>query len=192
MKVRLRDWAELQRISERTVQIHIKNNAAELEGHIDRRGKQGTWLDEFAQEFLLARIQLPAEDEEYVPSAREAALMNELKETSMKLAEAERRAGENAWTAGKLEMLESINQEQAIRIDALTRENAVLSSDNKILEQKASEAEKTAYKLTEANDELEALKERNAITENNLKTVQDRLSRIQSKWWYKLFVGKKS
>ena len=59
MKVRLRDWASLNCISERTVQIHIKENQDVLEEHIERKGKQGTWLDEFAQDFLIEKIQLP-------------------------------------------------------------------------------------------------------------------------------------
>ena len=89
MLVRLRDFAEIHRISERTVQLHIKENWEELQDHVDRRGKQGTWLDDYAQEFLLNAIQLPSKDEVLVPTPREAALLIQLAEAHKALAEAE-------------------------------------------------------------------------------------------------------
>lgn len=142
MKVRLRDFAELHRISERTVQVHIKNNEAELEGHVDRRGKQGTWLDEFAVDFLLNRIQLPTKDEILTPTPREAALMGQLSEAHRRLADAERRAGENAEAAGKVFFLEANNEAQAARIEALSREVGEVT-------QRCSEAEEVAQRAQE-------------------------------------------
>lgn len=142
MKVRLRDFAEIHRISERTVQVHIKNNEAELEGHVDRRGKQGTWLDEFAVEFLLDRIQLPTKDEILVPTPREAALMGQLSEAHRKLADAERRAGENAEAAGKVFFLEANNEAQAARIEELSREVGEVSQKCSEAEEKAQRAQK--------------------------------------------------
>ena len=101
MLMRLRDFAEIHRVSERTVQMHVKENWEELQDHIDRRGKQGTWRDDFAQEFLLGVIQLPSKDEILIPTAREAALMSQLSEANRLLAEAERRASMFAEAAGK-------------------------------------------------------------------------------------------
>lgn len=187
MNVRLRDWAELNRISERTVQIRIKEHWDELQEHVERRGKQGTWLDDFAQEFLLERIQLPKEEEVFIPSAREAALMFQLNEANQKLAEAERDARLNAEAAGKVLYLEAATQQQTAQIDSLTRENAVLSLDIAEKDKTLAELKGTAHELSQ---ELSSLTERNKITENNLKTVQDRLKVIESKWWYKLFAGK--
>lgn len=129
MLVRLRDFAELHRISERTVQVHIKNNQEELEGHIERRGKQGTWLDEFAVNFLLDRIQLPTKDEVLMPTPREAALLVEIAETNKRLADAERRAGENAEAAGKVKLLEAAKEDQEARILALAEENGRIKAE---------------------------------------------------------------
>ena len=56
MKIKLSDFVDLHRINVRTAQIHIKENIEELEEHIDRKGKQGTWIDEYAQEFLLKKM----------------------------------------------------------------------------------------------------------------------------------------
>lgn len=167
MLVRLRDFAEQYRVSQRTVQICIKENYGELGEHIDRRGKQGTWLDEFAVQFLLERIKLPTKDEVLTPTVREAALMEQIRDISMKYAAAERDARINAEAAGKVKLLESIKEEQSERIDLLTRENADLSADNA---RKGEILSETSEALKNANMELSAIK---------------------NKWYYKLFGGKK-
>ena len=167
MKIRLSDFAELHRINVRTAQIHIKENIEELEEHIERKGKQGTWIDEYAQEFLLNKIQLPSKDEVYTPTAREAVLMAQIMEVTNKLADAERRAGENAEAAGKVLLLEEVKQEQTDKIETLTRENALLSRDKAEVGKTLAEVEETSQKLS------------------------DELTAIKNKWWYKLFAGKK-
>lgn len=166
MLVRLRDFAEVHRVSQRTVQICIKENYAELGEHIDRRGKQGTWLDEYAVQFLLERIKLPSKDEVLVPTAREAALMEQMKDLSLQLADAERRVAMNAEAAGKVLLLEEAKAEQTAKIDVLTRENAVLSRD--------IDNEKVEHQKTK--DEAQRLSER--------------LSKIEGSLWFKLFGGK--
>lgn len=142
MLVRLRDFAEIHRITERTVQVHIKENWDVLEGHIDRRGKQGTWLDDFAQEFLLEKIQLPSKDEVLVPSAREAALLIQVAELSQKLADAERRASLNAESAGKVMFLEAQSESQGAQITDLTMKLGEMGQ-----------------KLTEANNRTQSVQE---------------------------------
>lgn len=156
MLIRLRDFAEQNRITDRTVQIHIKENQEILEGHVERRGKQGTWLDDFAVAFLLDRIQLPTKDEVLVPTPREANLLLELSKVNALLADAERRAGENAAAAGKLQLLEEQSH-------SLKEVNADLLKQVFNLERDAQEAEERAAAAEEreriALQELE--KERN-------------------------------
>lgn len=156
MLVRLRDFAELHRISERTVQVHIKNNEEELAGHIDRRGKQGTWLDEFAVNFLLDRIQLPTKDEVLVPTAREAALLEKLSAASQMLAAAERAARENAEAAGKVKFLEASQKAQEDQISALSVEVGKQTEKAEQAGQKAEKALKTAEAWKKYAADLEA------------------------------------
>lgn len=156
MLVRLRDFAELHRISERTVQIHIKNNEAELAGHIDRRGKQGTWLDEFAVNFLLDRIQLPTKDEVLLPTAREAMLLEQVAEANRRLADAERRAADNAEAAGKVKFLEAAQEGQKAQISALSVEVGRQTTLAEQAAQQAEEALKTAEAWKKYAAELEA------------------------------------
>lgn len=156
MLVRLRDFAELHRISERTVQVHIKNNEDELAGHIERRGKQGTWLDEFAVNFLLDRIQLPTKDEVLMPTAREAALLEQIAAANRRLADAERRAADNAEAAGKVLFLEASQKAQEAQISALSMEVGKQAEKAGQAAQKAEEALKIAAAWRKYAAELEA------------------------------------
>lgn len=156
MLVRLRDFAELHRISERTVQIHIKNNEAELAGHIDRRGKQGTWLDEFAVNFLLDRIQLPTKDEVLLPTAREAMLLEQVAEANRRLADAERRAADNAEAAGKVLFLEDAEKAQRDQISTLSVEMGKLIEKASQAEESAERARQGAIAWQKFAAELEA------------------------------------
>ena len=54
--IKLQDFARERGVSERAIQKHLKNNEDVLQGHFERRGKNGTWLDEYAQEYIRARM----------------------------------------------------------------------------------------------------------------------------------------
>ena len=45
--IKLQDFAR-----ECAIQKHLKNHEAHLEGHFERRGKNGTWLDQTAQDYI--------------------------------------------------------------------------------------------------------------------------------------------
>lgn len=151
MLVRLRDFAEINRISERTVQVHIKNNQEELEGHIDRRGKQGTWLDEFAVNFLLDRIQLPTKDEVLTPTPREAVLLEQIAAANRLRAEAEKAARENAEAAGKVKFLEAAKEAQDAQISDLSVQVGQLTEK---ATRATEDAQKVRNELTAVQTEL--------------------------------------
>ena len=51
--IRVRDFAESCGCTPQNIYLHLKNYAAELEGHtIQGKGRQGILLDEYAQDFL--------------------------------------------------------------------------------------------------------------------------------------------
>ena len=50
--IKLKDFAASCGVTDRAIQKHLKNHETELKGHFERRGKNGTWLDEHAQEFI--------------------------------------------------------------------------------------------------------------------------------------------
>ena len=53
---KLQDFAREMGITDRAVQKHLQKYAAEFEGHVERKGPGGTWLDETAQEILRGKI----------------------------------------------------------------------------------------------------------------------------------------
>jgi len=164
MLIRLRDFAEQNRITERTVQVHIKQNQELLAGHVDRRGKHGTWLDEFAQAFLLDKIQLPTKDEVLVPTPREASLMFQLSQANERWAAAEARAAKNAEAAGKIKLLE-------VQSDSLKEVNADLQKQIFTLERNAQEADQ----------KIQEVENRAAAAEERLQEYEEKIQKL-SKW----------
>lgn len=50
--IKLQDFARECGVTDRAIQKHLKNHETQLEGHFQRRGKNGTWLDQTAQEYI--------------------------------------------------------------------------------------------------------------------------------------------
>ena len=50
--IKLQDFANQCGVTDRAIQKHLKNHEKELEGHFSRRGPNGTWLDEYAQDYI--------------------------------------------------------------------------------------------------------------------------------------------
>lgn len=169
MLIRLRDFAEQNRITDRTVQIHIKENQEILEGHVERRGKQGTWLDDFAVAFLLDRIQLPTKDEVLVPTPREASLMLQLAQANERWAAAEARAAENAEAAGKIKLLE-------VQSESLQEANADLQKEIGLLE----------GFIQNAKDEIEVLTGEKQQVEAELRQYEEKIQKLPK--WKKLLL----
>lgn len=54
--VKLSDFARLQGVTPRAIQRLVKKYESDLDGHIDRQGQNGTWLDDMAQDFIRAKM----------------------------------------------------------------------------------------------------------------------------------------
>lgn len=50
--IKLQDFARENGVTDRNIQKHVKKYAAELDGHVIKKGPGGTWLDEYAQKFI--------------------------------------------------------------------------------------------------------------------------------------------
>lgn len=50
--VKVQDFAKEHGVTDRAIQKHIQRHWQELHEHVNRRGKNGTWLDEQAQAFI--------------------------------------------------------------------------------------------------------------------------------------------
>jgi hypothetical protein len=57
--VKLSDFANECGVTDRAIQKHLKNMENELSGHFERRGINGTWLDEIAMSEIKKRMITP-------------------------------------------------------------------------------------------------------------------------------------
>lgn len=53
---KIQDFARECGVTDRTVLYHISAMEKELSGHIERKGKKGTWIDETAEEIIRSRM----------------------------------------------------------------------------------------------------------------------------------------
>ncbi len=53
---KLQDFAHEMGVTDRMIQKHLRTHAAELEGHYERKGPNGTWLDDEAQEIIRSKM----------------------------------------------------------------------------------------------------------------------------------------
>lgn len=54
--IKLQEFAKMQGVTDRAVQKHLKKHEKALEGHFQRLGPNGTYLDDFACEFIRERM----------------------------------------------------------------------------------------------------------------------------------------
>lgn len=191
MLVRLTDFAEQNRITNRTVQIHIKENTEILEGHVERRGKQGTWLDDFAVAFLLDKIQLPTKDEVIVPTPREAALLIQLSEANARWAAAEARAAEYAEVAGKVKLLEDQSRSFQDENVELQREIFELKADQMKHKQETDILEGF---IQDAKAEIDVLKkekdDQKRASDQKIEDLRRQLEEEKKKSWVQKLFGR--
>lgn len=50
--IKLQDFAASRGVTDKAIYKHLKKYAADLENHIEKRGKNGTWLDDYACEYI--------------------------------------------------------------------------------------------------------------------------------------------
>ena len=54
--IKLQDFARQMGVTDRAIQKHLKNYESDLQGHFERKGQNGTWLDDYAQDFIRERM----------------------------------------------------------------------------------------------------------------------------------------
>lgn len=50
--IKIGDFARECGVSDRAIYKHLQKHESELEGHLDKQGSNGTWLDEYAQNYI--------------------------------------------------------------------------------------------------------------------------------------------
>ena len=182
--IKTSDFARENGVTPRAVRKLLQTYEAELEGHYERKGQSGTWIDEHAQEFLRAKMiqtpvvlynesaaQVRGENDELKIYIKELegriieikdnlagayrALADERSKVNSALLEAQK-------SMVQLQLLEAAKGEAEDRAAALARENTLLIQKklDVELQLKATEEDlKTAEDVAEATgQELEKTK----------------------------------
>lgn len=50
--IKVQDFASSKGVTPNAIYKHIRNHKDELEEHVSKQGKNGTWLDDYAQEYI--------------------------------------------------------------------------------------------------------------------------------------------
>lgn len=148
--IKLSDFATLQGVSKRAVQISLKKYEAELEGHFERQGQNGTYIDAYAQEFLRSKMlknpvvvydekTLPFYEEMQATRKENDDLQRELTDVYKQLANV---------------------SEMRLQLQAQIIELKVLSAGKEEAERKAAEI---ALELAEARARAESAEKENAV-----------------------------
>lgn len=140
--IKLSDFARVQGVTPRAVQISLKKYEKELEGHFERQGQNGTWLDDHAQEFLRSKMlknPVVVYDEKTLPFYED-----------MRAAQKENEALKGR-LADALERLANA-QDQQLQLQAQLAEQKLLAA-------KATEAEQKVEKLEIALENERAVSE---------------------------------
>lgn len=182
--IKLSDFARQQGVTPRAVQQLLKKYECEIEGHFERKGQNGTWLDGTAQDFLRSKmLQKPivTYDATAQPLLEEKeSLKTKVSELQESLAAAYKALADEKEKMNavqlkiqnsmvQLQLLEAAKGEAEDRVAALADENKTLTRENTLLIQKKLDVElqlkateedlKTAEDVAEATgQELEKTK----------------------------------
>ena len=143
--VKLGDYARECGVSDRAIQKHLKRLESELDGHFERRGTQGTWLDEVAQECIRSRLQTAPP-----PVIADNNLLRENEELRNKLISMQERY---------IQLQSQLVEQVKITAEAEANIKLLESAEAKQREQ-AEQIEEERKLKNEALDELGALKEK--------------------------------
>ena len=173
-QTKLRDFAQECGVTERAIQKHLKNLEDELKGHFERRGPNGTWLDETAMTLIRSHMVTPPP-----PVLSDGNLVRENEELRMALLQLQARHIElQEKMIDQSELLLEAKHNQAL-LQAATQREEALSAEVELERGRAEEAVAEAQKERERADraELEKAAVVSALeTEKNRKlTFMERL-----------------
>ena len=153
--MKLAEFANNYRVSERHVRRLIQKYESDMVGHYEKRGNEGTFIDNVGVEFLKSKLRTQVDVVVGGSSERERQLENTITELSMRYAAACEKLVENA---GAVALLEAAKEKElALEARADRAEERALEA-----EKKAEEASRQAVAATQKKLETElALEEAN-------------------------------
>ena len=186
--IKIAEFARVNEISDRHARRLFKSFEEDIDGHFEKRGGAGTWLDEYAVEFLRSKLRVQVDPVEVLPARRGfddsgasaeaqeryADLLELYHEAVKRLADAERRAGENAGAAERVKALEGSERRLELQMSNLRADCDKRVEEVKNAYQGHLDSVSRAYEnqLDEKKLEINNLNQKNEMMENNLKNLQ--------------------
>lgn len=177
--IKLQDFARQQGVTDRAIQKHLKTYADELEGLYERKGPNGTWLSDEACEILRSKMK-----QQPIFVSKTSEVVEDLRKKNEKLHEALEIAKDRI-----IELQEQNHQLEleSAKLALLEAQNANLSNEKDFYIQKASEAEKSAQKLSdELSEACKQFEEEKRLLQNALQAEKNRKLTLRER-----FLGKK-
>lgn len=140
--IKLQDFARQQGVTDRAIQKHIKKYAVELDGHVERKGPNGTWIDDEGCSILRSKMK---SKEIVVADGKSVKRIQELEATVIQKEQ-------------YIAILEAANTKKTAQI-------AQLENDKLCIEEQTADKIKQAEDIlknklqTEFNEQLQSLKE---------------------------------
>lgn len=144
MKMKLQDFAVECGVTDRAIQKHIQKHEEALQGHFERRGPNGTWLDDFAQEYIRALMVRPAPT--VISDARLVQENRELQETV---------ASQAAIIAEKDQLISRLLDENARLHSSVGRLEGSEATHKLLTESAQAQAERAHQEAKEAREKHE-------------------------------------
>ena len=189
--MKLTDFARVYKVSERHARRLFTENQADIAGHYERNGRQGTELDDFAVEYLASKLQKPADtpllpgatrDQEYIGKYVDLTikyaelaqasneLYKELSKTKDQLAESNKTVAlleaakeQQAELQGRVERAEEERRQMELTLEGMRREAQYRADEAQRLDEERARAE---AKSAELQAKLEAEIQRNRDLQN--------------------------
>lgn len=185
--MKLTEFAGLFAVSERHARRLFSEYQADIDGHYHRDGRKGTELDDYAVEYLKSKLKKQFEIVTPGSSDKERELEDQLKkllveyaETSKKLADAERRAGEGA---GAILLLEAAKEQQADLKDRVAQAEARADQAEQERHQMEVTLEGIRREAQYRADEAQDLDDQRARAEAKVADLQAKLDQLAVAGW---------
>lgn len=161
--MKLAEFASTYKVSERHVRRLIQKYEPDMAGHYEKRGNDGTFIDDIGVEILKSKLKTTFEVAVGGSSERERQLESTITELSMRYAAACEKLVENA---GAVALLEAAKEkERALEARADRAEERALEAEKKA-EEASRQAVAATQKKLETELALEAATERAATAED--------------------------
>lgn len=174
--MKLSEFARIYNVSERHARRLFAENEADISGHYDRRGREGTFLDDVAVDVLRSRLQKQFSVSVETASERERQLEGTITKLSMKYATAMEELVKNAGAVALLEAAkENVAQLEARASEAEIRANE-REREIRDLEITLEGIRKEAQYRADEAQQLDEERARAEVRANDLQAQLDRLA----------------